>query len=151
MNLAAAIKVLLFGLAGVLALALVFALWLCPVAWVLRRSAERTLRAPVRYATAMIAVQLALMSSLLGIWLCWPLLSRVPEWVGVATGSALPWLAMTVAVRLTIRDGERRPPSWPRASGWALAATLTWWLATALLLSLPLLLGWLSPPMMLAG
>ncbi len=144
-------KVVLAALCVALLVVALFLVWLKPVAWVLRRLAPRALGAPLRDGAAMQAVQFALMS-MMPAALTWGLFgAQAPQWLQIAVIAALPWLALTLGLRLALRDGERRPLSWPRAGALALPAALAWWLVTALVLSVPLLLGWFSPPPMLAG
>ncbi|QWP78498.1 hypothetical protein J5226_08950 [Lysobacter sp. K5869] len=151
MDIATLGKIVLAALGVAAAVVLLFVLWFKPVAWVLRGLAPRTLGAPLREGAAMSAVQIALMT-MLPAALLWALLgARAPEWAHVAVVAALPWLGLTFGLRMTARDDEGRAWPWPRAALLALPAALTWWLVTAAVLSVPLLLGLFSPPVMLAG
>jgi len=151
MDIAMVGKVLLATLCIALLVVALFLAWLKPVAWVLRRLAPDALGAPLRDGSAMMAVQFALMS-MIPFALTWGLFgAQAPQWVQIAVIAALPWLGLTLGVRLAVRDGERRPLSWPRAAALAVPAALAWWLVTALILSIPLLLGFFSPPMLLGG
>lgn len=135
---------------GLLVVAL-FLLWLKPVAWVLRRLAPDALGVPVGDGAAMQAVRFALMS-MLPAALAWGLLgAQAPHWVRIAVVAALPWLGLTLGMRLAVRDGERRPLSWPRCAALALPAALAWWLVAALVAGAALLLGRFGLPAMLAG
>ncbi|MEH6418186.1 hypothetical protein [Pseudomonas sp. CGJS7] len=125
--------------------------WLKPVAWLLRRLAPRALGAPLRDGAATGAIQFALMM-MVPVVLAWVLVgARAPEWAHIAVVAALPWLSLTLGLRMAVREGERRPLPWPRAGLLALPAALTWWLTTALVISVPLLLGLSRAPRMLAG
>ena len=144
-------KVVLAALCIALLVVALFLFWLKPVAWVLRRLAPRALGAPLRDGAAMSAVQFALMSMMPAALTFALFGAQAPAWLQVAVVAALPWLGLTLGLRLAVRDGEGRPLSWPRAASLAVPAALAWWLATALVLSVPLLLGAFSPPSMLAG
>ncbi|MFK3647168.1 hypothetical protein ACI2IY_01870 [Lysobacter enzymogenes] len=151
MDLATIGKIVLAALAVGVTLVLLFLLWLKPVAWVAQRLAQRALGAPLRDGAAMNAVQIALMS-MLPAALLWALVgARAPQAAQVAVVAALPWLGLMLGLRMAVRDGERRPLSWPRAALVAAPAALAWWLITALILAVPLFLGVFSPPAMLAG
>ncbi|MEI2431439.1 hypothetical protein RDV84_11580 [Lysobacter yananisis] len=151
MDIAMVGKVVLAALCVALVVVALFLFWLQPVAWVLRRLAPRALGAPLRDGAAMVAVQFALMS-MMPAALTWGLFgAQAPPWAQAVVVAALPWLGLVLGLRLAVRDGERGPLSWPRACLLAVPAALAWWLATALVLSVPLLLGWLTPPMLLGG
>lgn len=145
------IGAVLLGIGGVLATLAVLAIWLCPVAWVLQQMARLVLRTQIAYGSAMTSMQIGLMSSLLAELLWSPLAAVVPMWVHIGAVLILPLLAMTLAVRLTIRDSEKRLPPWRQVFALALPATLTWWLSSAALMSVVLLFSRRTLPMMLGG
>lgn len=151
MDIATIGKVILAALGFGVAIVLLFLLWLKPVAWVLQRLSERALGAALSDGAAMNAVQIALMS-MLPAALAWALVgAQAPQWASVAVVAALPWLGLMLGLRMAARDRAGQPLTLPRAGLLALPAALAWWLITALVLSVPLLLGLFSPPPMLAG
>ena len=151
MDIAMVGKVVLATLCISLLVVALFLVWLKPVAWVLRRLAPNALGGSLREGSEMMAVQFALMS-MIPAALTWGLFgAQAPQWAQIALVAALPWLGLTLGVRLAVRDSEHRPLSWPSAGALALPAALMWWLVTALLLSVPLLLGFFSPHVPLVG